>query len=176
MNAKSLLLATGAMLAVAGCAMSSTGERSPASASAELLDARGAVKASATAEQIGEAVRIRLQASGMPAGTYAAHVHTTGACVAPDFTSAGPHWNPTGARHGRDNPAGKHKGDLPNLEVRTDGRGRLEYLIPAAALASGPAPLLDADGAALVIHAQPDDHRTDPAGNAGARIACGVLR
>jgi Cu-Zn family superoxide dismutase len=155
---------------------SDTSERTRANATAQLQDARGATKASATAEQIASGIRIRLEATGMPAGTYAAHVHTTGACVAPDFTSAGPHWNPTGAQHGKDNPAGMHKGDLPNLEVRTDGRGRLEYIIAAAALASGPAPLLDSDGAALVVHAKLDDYRTDPAGNAGARIACGVFR
>jgi Cu-Zn family superoxide dismutase len=112
----------------------------------------------------------------MQRGTYAAHVHTVGACTAPDFTSAGPHWNPTGAQHGRNNPAGMHKGDLPNLSVGTDGRGSLEFLIAGAALRGGAAPLLDADGAAVVIHAQADDYRTDPAGNAGARIACGVLR
>jgi Cu-Zn family superoxide dismutase len=69
-----------------------------------------------------------------------------------------------------------HKGDLPNLLVGTDGRGSLEFLIAGAALRGGAAPLLDADGAAVVVHAQADDYRTDPAGNAGARIACGVLR
>jgi Cu-Zn family superoxide dismutase len=174
MKRRSLALAALFALVSSGCAMSgNTGDRT--TASAQLQDARGAIKARATAEQAGDAVRIRLDASGMPAGTYAAHVHTTGACAAPDFTSAGPHWNPTGAQHGKDNPAGMHKGDLPNLEVRTDGRGRLEYLIEGATLAGGSAPLLDADGAAVVVHAQLDDHRTDPSGNAGARIACGVL-
>jgi Cu-Zn family superoxide dismutase len=112
----------------------------------------------------------------MPSGTYAAHVHTTGACNPPDFTSAGPHWNPTGAQHGKDNPAGMHKGDLPNLIVGANGRGSLEFVIAATTLTGGPDALLDADGAALVVHAQADDYRSDPAGNAGARIACGVLR
>ncbi|HEX8442098.1 MAG TPA: superoxide dismutase family protein [Allosphingosinicella sp.] len=148
----------------------------PATASADLRNSAGQVDARATASQSGNGIRIRLEAAGMQRGTYAAHVHTTGACTPPDFTSAGPHWNPTAAQHGKNNPAGMHKGDLPNLSVGTDGRGSLEFVIAGAALSGDAGALLDADGAAVVIHAQADDYQTDPSGNAGARIACGVFR
>jgi Cu-Zn family superoxide dismutase len=87
----------------------------------------------------------------------------------------GGHWNPTNRQHGKNNPAGMHVGDLPNLLVGTDGRGSLEINLPGASIAGGAASMLDADGASIVIHQSPDDYRTDPAGNSGARIACGVF-
>jgi Cu-Zn family superoxide dismutase len=181
MGLRNVVPAVLAIASLSGCVASDQTTRGQADAAgtaarAELRNSAGQVDAQATASPSGSGIRIRLEATGMPRGTYAAHVHTTGACTAPDFTSAGPHWNPTGAQHGKNNPAGMHKGDLPNLLVGTDGRGSLEFLIAGAALRGGAAPLLDADGAAVVIHAQADDYRTDPAGNAGARIACGVLR
>jgi Cu-Zn family superoxide dismutase len=132
--------------------------------------------ARATASEFGDGIRVRVEAMGMPAGVYGAHVHTTGRCEAPDFASAGPHWNPTGQQHGKNNPQGMHKGDLPNLAVGTDGRGSFEVTIPGASMSGGPNPLLDSDGAAVVIHASPDDYRTDPSGNSGGRIACGKFR
>lgn len=109
----------------------------------------------------------------MTPGTYAIHVHQVGRCERPGFTTAGGHWNPTTRQHGRLNPAGMHSGDLPNLEVRGDGRGQLSASV--AGEVSGFDGLLDADGAAVVIHARPDDERTDPSGNSGDRIACAVL-
>ena len=174
----------GLALAVAsGCSMSDraaapAGEPSmaDATATAEARTATGVLSARGTATQVGDSIRVRIEAMGMPSGTYAAHIHMTGVCTPPDFTSAGGHWNPTGQKHGRNNPAGMHKGDLPNLSVGTDGRGSFEYTIPGAWLRSGPSPMLDADGAALVIHAKADDYMTDPAGNAGSRMACGVFR
>jgi Cu-Zn family superoxide dismutase len=131
--------------------------------------------ARATTSQVGDSIRVRVEAMGMSAGAYGAHVHAVGRCDAPDFTSAGPHWNPAGRQHGKNNPQGMHHGDLPNLTVGTDGRGSFEVTIPGARIAGGSHPLLDADGAAVVIHAGPDDYRTDPSGNSGARIACGIL-
>ena len=142
---------------------------------ADVRDAGGITMARATASEVGDSIRVRVEAMGMRAGTYGAHVHTTGRCDAPDFASAGPHWNPTGQKHGKNNPQGMHKGDLPNLAVGTDGRGSFEVTIPGGSIGSGPNPLLDADGAAVVIHASADDYRTDPSGNSGGRIACGVL-
>jgi Cu-Zn family superoxide dismutase len=147
----------------------------PAAAAADIRDPSGMILARSTASQIGDSIRVRVEAMGMRAGAYGAHVHTTGRCDAPDFASAGPHWNPSGKQHGKNNPGGMHKGDLPNLAVGTDGRGSFEVTIPGALLAAGPNPLLDADGAAVVIHAAADDYRTDPSGNSGGRIACGAL-
>jgi Cu-Zn family superoxide dismutase len=112
----------------------------------------------------------------MAAGAYGAHIHTTGRCDGPGFESAGGHWNPTDHQHGKDSPRGMHKGDLPNLLIGADGRGTMEVTIPQASIGGPVNRLLDADGAALVIHASADDYRTDPSGNSGARIACGVFR
>ena len=161
---------------LAGCA--SDADVEPASsiteAATDLRDAQGRVVAGADVTDAGGAVRIRVEARGLPQGVYAVHLHSAGVCNPPSFETAGPHWNPTGRQHGRDNPQGQHLGDLPNLLVGTDGVGSLEYRIDGAAL-SGRRGLLDDDGAAVVVHANPDDYRTDPSGNSGARIACGVL-
>lgn len=142
----------------------------------DVKDAAGLTMARATVDQAGDGLRVRVEAMGMRSGTYGAHVHSIGRCDAPGFTTAGPHWNPTGQQHGKSNPQGMHKGDLPNLAVGTDGRGSFEVTIPGARIVGGNDPLLDADGAAIVIHASADDYRTDPSGNSGGRIACGVIQ
>jgi len=126
----------------------------------------------ATATEVAGGVRFTLDAKAMPPGTHGAHIHTVGRCDAPDFTTAGGHWNPTGMKHGSMNPQGPHEGDMPNLVIGTDGRGTIGMTIPGATMAG----LLDADGAAFVVHAGPDDLMTDPAGNSGGRIACGVFQ
>lgn len=145
-------------------------------ATADLRDASGRSMGSASAAHVGDSIRVRIEAMNMPAGAHGAHIHMTGTCVAPDFASAGGHWNPSGVQHGKDNPAGMHMGDLPNLLVGADGNGILEYSIPNARVAGRGDAMLDSDGAALVIHAGADDYRSDPSGNSGARIACGVFR
>jgi Cu-Zn family superoxide dismutase len=122
----------------------------------------------------GGAIEVRVQAAGLPAGHYGVHVHAVGRCDGPAFESAGPHWNPTARRHGKLNPEGHHLGDLDNLDVDETGAGRLEFRIAGAEI-GGAQGLFDADNAAIVIHAAADDYRTDPSGNSGARIACGVL-
>lgn len=143
-----------------------------ASATAMLATATGAPVGRATATDVAGGVRFTIDATGMPPGTHGAHVHMVGRCDAPDFASAGGHWNPTGMKHGAMNPQGPHQGDLPNLVIANDGRGTIAATIPGATLAA----LMDADGAAMVIHAQPDDLKTDPSGNSGGRIACGVFQ
>ena len=169
-----------AAVAVLGLAACVTGPRIDASAAmgaqAELRDAAGRIAARSTATRAGEGVRIRVEAAGLAPGSYGAHVHSAGRCDQPGFESAGPHWNPSGRAHGRENPQGQHLGDLPNLVVGTEGSGSFEFTIPAASMRGGRVPMLDSDGAAVVIHAQPDDYRTDPSGNSGSRIACGVFR
>ena len=165
---------------VGGCATKdmatgSAGTPAAGSATAALRDAGGASKGMATVSQTVEGVRVVVEATGLTPGAHGLHFHTVGRCDPPDFASAGAHWNPTGKMHGRDNPAGLHWGDLPNLIVGTDGSGRLEATISGAKLGSGSTPLLDADGAAIMIHAAADDYKTDPSGNSGARVACGVF-
>lgn len=148
----------------------------PYTASADLRSAAGLSVGTATATQIGSDIRVRIDGMNLPMGAHGAHIHMTGICAPPAFASAGGHWNPTGHQHGKDNPAGMHKGDLPNMLIGADGRGTLEYTIPNAWVTGNRLALLDSDGAALVIHANADDNRTDPSGNSGGRIACGAFR
>ena len=145
-------------------------------AAADVRDAGGITMARASVSQLGDSLRVNVEAMGMRPGTYGVHLHTTGRCDPPGFTTAGPHWNPTAQQHGKNNPQGMHKGDLPNLAVGTDGRGSFEVTIAGALIAGEANALLDGDGAAVVLHASADDYRTDPSGNSGGRIACGVLR
>lgn len=182
---KSLAFALPMMSAMmlAGCtstggesAADSAGSGSAASASTQLLAADGSDRGTAEVVETAEGLRVTIKAKGLPSGTHAAHIHTTGACTPPDFASAGGHWNPTAKQHGRDNPQGMHMGDMPNMLLGTDGVGELQFTIPGAKLTSGATPLLDTDGAAVVIHAGADDMKSDPAGNAGGRVACGVLK
>jgi Cu-Zn family superoxide dismutase len=121
-------------------------------------------------------VGLRITASGLPHGMHGIHVHSVGRCDGPGFDSAGPHWNPASRKHGLSNPAGPHGGDLPNVSVAANGTLSTTLTVPAASLSPGPGSLLDADGAALVLHATADDNVTDPSGNSGGRIACAVLQ
>lgn len=119
-------------------------------------------------------VAVTVDGRMLPAGPHGIHVHAVGKCEAPKFVSAGPHWNPAAKQHGRDNPAGPHIGDLPNLDIGAGGTGTVTFTLAGATL-SGPTGLLDGDGAAFVVHAAADDYKTDPSGNSGDRIACGVF-
>jgi Cu-Zn family superoxide dismutase len=136
-----------------------------------LINALGAPIGTVRAWQTAGGVTFRIDASGLPHGVHGIHVHTVGRCDPPEFTSAGGHWNPTARKHGMNNPAGPHAGDLPNVEVAANGVLGAAVTLPGASMAS----LLDADGAALVLHAGADDYVTDPSGNSGARIACAVI-
>lgn len=136
-------------------------------------EARGTINLTRTTTGNGTEVRLLVEVFGMAPGTYGSHVHSVGLCEGPAFTSAGPHWNPAARQHGRLNPAGSHHGDLPNIVVGADGRGRIDSVIPD--MVEGRNSLFDVDGSALVVHARPDDERTDPTGNSGDRIACAVL-
>ena len=168
------------LTALAGCATTApvpmaVPAPAPSPVSASVRDSAGRAIAEARVSAVGASLRVQLQATGMRPGTYGAHIHAAGRCDGPDFATAGPHWNPTGQQHGKNNPQGMHKGDLPNLFVGSDGRGSVEIHVPGAVRSGAGPALLDADGAAIVVHERPDDYRTDPSGNSGARIACGVL-
>ncbi|MGN6268938.1 MAG: superoxide dismutase family protein [Sphingomonas sp.] len=139
---------------------------------AVLHNAAGTEIGRATASEVQGGLRITLEAHDLPAGPHGAHVHAVGRCDPPGFESAGGHWNPLAAHHGSLNPAGPHMGDLPNLDVATNGRATLGVNIPGATIDG----LLDADGSAMVIHAGRDDMMSDPSGNSGSRIACGVFQ
>jgi Cu-Zn family superoxide dismutase len=144
-----------------------------------LVNASGQTIGSVRAWQTAGGVTFRVEASGLPHGIHGVHVHSIGRCDPPQFESAGPHWNPLAKKHGMNNPAGPHAGDLPNVEVAANGTLGATLTLPDASLFAPPASvgaLLDADGAALVIHADADDYATDPSGNSGPRIACAVIR
>jgi len=119
-------------------------------------------------------VSLAVAATGLAEGEHGFHLHTTGQCRRPDFTSAGGHLNPQDRTHGSLSQRGPHFGDMPNLTIRPGGSGSITVDLPGTR-AQAEEWLFDADGTAVIIHAQPDDYRTDPTGNAGARIACGVL-
>ncbi len=142
---------------------------------AELLDAEGGKKGEVVVLQQGKDLSVTVSGTGLEPGLHGAHIHMTGACDAPDFKSAGGHWNPANVQHGLDNPQGAHKGDLPNLEIGSDGNGTLSYTVSDATIEGGAGALMDEDGAAFVIHAGEDDMKSDPAGDAGSRVACGVF-
>lgn len=165
-----LALVTIAALTMSGCAMSARGPSDRVAASASLRASDGSARGRVTATQTGDTLRLTVAAVGLPAGPHGLHIHAVGRCDAPDFTSAGPHWNPDAKAHGRDNPMGAHVGDLPNIDIGSDGRGSVTF-----DLAGGTAALLEGEGKAMIIHAAADDYRTDPSGNSGDRVACGVF-
>lgn len=144
-------------------------------ATAELKDKDGAVVGTATLTEQGSGVRVVLTASKLPAGQHGWHIHTIGKCEPADFTGAGAHFNPDTKQHGAQNPQGPHAGDLGNLTAAADGSARAD-VVAKVTLATGATSLFDADGSAIVIHANPDDEKTDPTGNSGGRIACGVVK
>jgi Cu-Zn family superoxide dismutase len=144
-------------------------------ARAVLEDAKGQKVGAATFAQTKGGVKLAVKVEGLPAGKHGIHLHAVGKCDAPEFKGAGPHFNPTGKKHGHENPEGFHAGDLPNLEVGEDGKGALEATVENATLGAGEGSLFAGQGTAVVVHASADDGKTDPAGNSGARIACGVV-
>ena len=171
---RTCLIVSAAALVLAGCEdrpATGTPVAGGARASTTLMTPAGARVGQATVTDVAGGARVTIDGRGLPAGTHGFHLHTVGRCDPPDFATAGGHWNPTGAKHGSMNPAGPHGGDLPNLVVDTGGRGTIGAVLPGASVAA----LLDADGTAVVVHADADDLQTDPSGSSGARIACGVF-
>lgn len=167
-------LATLALLAAPAAAQMDKGHAGmKAGATAIIKDARGRTIGTAKAMNHGGMLMVEVKGRGMPAGTRAVHVHTMGKCEAKTkFETAGPHWNTAGKQHGAQNPQGPHDGDMPNMNVMTNGMASYSAMISGQSVAG----LLDADGSAVIVHEAADDYRTDPTGNAGGRIACGVFR
>ncbi len=161
---------------------------SPASAVGEkaggvLIDGKGATIGEVQLEQQAAGVKVTVTTRGIDIvtpGTHGLHFHAVGKCDGPDFMSAGGHFNPAGKQHGAKNPQGAHAGDLPNLPIdastATQGSGYVfTQTTTMISLTPGATSIFDADGTALVIHANPDDELTDPTGNSGGRVACAVL-
>lgn len=152
--------------------------QAPPTARARLVDRSGAPVGTATLRQTpDDGVLIRLDLDEVPPGVHAFHIHETGRCDPPSFESAGDHYSPRGDAHGVLVPEGRHAGDLLNLYVPASGALTVEQLATEVSLLEdAPGTLFDDDGSTLVIHADPDDYVTQPAGGAGERIACGVIR
>jgi Cu-Zn family superoxide dismutase len=145
-------------------------------AKAALKTADGKDAGSVTLTQTPRGVLLALAVKGLPPGEHAFHVHAVGKCE-PPFDSAGGHFNPDGHKHGMLAAEGAHAGDMPNLHIPADGELMVEVLNTSITLEKGkPNSVFDTDGSAIVIHANKDDYSTDPTGNAGGRIACGVVQ
>lgn len=147
----------------------------PDTAKAELKMADGTSVGTVLLTDTPHGVLMHVTLTGVPEGAHAFHVHAAGKCEAPGFTTAGGHFNPANKQHGAENAMGMHAGDMPNVTVPAGGKLTFDVLNPDVALKAGANSLFDADGSALMLHATADDYKGDPAGNAGARIACGVI-
>ena len=169
------------LVALSGCVKNSQ-PKIPVSANAvdtiqaELINTKGEHTGEISLTDTEDGVIIKVVAKGLPPGVKGIHIHNAGVCTAPDFKSAGSHFNPEEKEHGFDNPKGFHLGDLPNIEVDANGNAAYKMMLNGITMKPGSThSIFDEDGSALVIHADPDDYKTDPSGNSGDRIACAVL-
>lgn len=164
--------------AIAGCAHAPAPLNRVAVAYATISGAGGEARGTAELWQdTDNKVHVSLQLHDLPPGDHGIHFHAVGLCDGSgSFATAGAHYNPIGRQHGLLNSAGPHAGDAPNLTVGADGRAQTSFTTDRVTLTDGSTTLFDSDGSAIVIHAAPDDQTSQPSGNSGSRIACGVLR
>jgi superoxide dismutase, Cu-Zn family len=144
-------------------------------ATASLVDSTGARVGVATFSDSAGSGWLAISVIGLTPGRHGMHIHENGTCTTPDFRSAGSHFNPDAKKHGAQSPDGPHAGDLPNLPVDEDGSADTTLAVSSILLAAGPATMLGTQQRSLVIHADPDDEKTDPSGNSGGRVVCGVI-
>ncbi|HEY4933920.1 MAG TPA: superoxide dismutase family protein [Terriglobales bacterium] len=172
-----LFAATLGTLSLTGFAQSSKSDKPVKKQAVELKDAKGNSVGTATIKSSGKGVEVKLDVKGLPPGEHALHFHQNAKCEAPDFKSAGPHFNPENKEHGTLNPKGHHAGDMANFTVKPNGTSKATVKDADVVLGTGSEAnsLFANGGTALMIHAKADDMKTDPAGNAGDRIACGVI-
>ncbi len=178
-SALALVLITGVVISVSPLvsrAQGTVGQSQTGAALATLRDGSGRVVGSALLIEDERGVHVEVEARGLHPGERGLHIHSAARCDAPDFLSAGTHFNPQLRQHGIANPQGPHDGDLPALIVQADGTARYQTTNPSLTMKLGqPRSLFDGDGSALVLHANADDQQTDPEGRSGNRVACGAI-
>jgi superoxide dismutase, Cu-Zn family len=168
---KRKMLCTMPLLAVIACCTAGTAE----DVTVRLTTAQGQDAGTAIIKSAPHGVTVQLRAKNLPAGEHGIHFHQDAKCDPPDFKTAGPHFNPEGKKHGLENPEGHHAGDMKNLTVAANGTARTTIVDNDVDLGDDSHSLFSNGGTSLVIHAKPDDMKTDPSGNSGDRIACGVI-
>ena len=168
---KRRMLSTVPLLAVIVCSVAGAAE----DVNVRLTTAQGQDAGTATIKSVSHGVIVQLKAKNLPAGEHGIHFHQNAKCDPPDFKTAGSHLNPDGKKHGLKNPEGHHAGDMKNLIVAADGTASTNIVDKDVNLGDDSHSLFSNGGTALVIHAKPDDMKTDPTGNSGDRIACGVI-
>lgn len=157
-------------LILASACLGANALASPASVNVPLLDVSGTKHGTVQIREKGGKLTGVVKATNLEPGLHGLHIHAVGRCSGEGFADAGGHWNPQGKQHGLENPMGAHLGDLPQLKVGANGKGSARFMIMSTL-----AGLLDSDGSALVVHAKPDDGKTDPSGNSGPRLLCAAL-
>lgn len=180
MKKSMIAIISAGILLVAGCAQKNVwipvGGEQAEKIAAPIVTGEGEKIGEVSMIETADGVTIDIMAENLPPGLHGTHIHEKGECAPPDFESAGAHFNPTNKEHGFDNRRGYHLGDLPNLEVGADGTVDVSLTTADLSLKQNMKnSILDHDGSALIIHADPDDYETDPSGNSGDRIACAAL-
>ena len=172
---RSLAVSFVAVVALSTGAWSADSAATPRAVHVELKDGKGVSVGTADLSAAKDGVQVTLHLTHLDPGPHGIHFHEKADCTGPDFKSAGGHFNPEHKEHGLENPKGSHAGDMPNIELSRSGTLKTQFVAHGVTLGEGPDSLMRAEGAALVIHAKADDQKSNPAGNAGDRVACGVI-